>query len=94
MAGTDWDSAREKADYDNAQIEHHADSTPPGSESGGMLSAWSADEQRRIMRKVDYRLIPVCGVMYCVSLLDRTNLSNATIAGSVNYSSDIFWEIN
>lgn len=23
----------------------------------------------------------MCGVMYCVSLLDRTNLSNAVIAG-------------
>ena len=30
---------------------------------------------------VDSRLIPICGLMYCVSLLDRTNLSNAAIAG-------------
>ncbi|CZT10556.1 related to permease of the major facilitator superfamily [Rhynchosporium graminicola] len=46
-----------------------------------ILSRWSNEEQSRILRKVDVRLIPMCGVMYCVSLLDRTNLSNAAIAG-------------
>ncbi|CAL3966783.1 hypothetical protein PZA11_003270 [Diplocarpon coronariae] len=44
-------------------------------------SRWSQEEQRRILRKVDVRLIPICGLMYCISLLDRTNLSNAAIAG-------------
>ena len=77
----DWDSNQEKKDYDNAHIESKADNTPPASDFGGILSSWPVEDQRRIMRKVDYRLIPICGVMYCVSLLDRTNLSNAAIAG-------------
>merc|ERR1712230_242529 len=46
-----------------------------------LLANWSEADQRRLIRKVDLRLIPLCGVMYCVSLLDRTNHSNAAIAG-------------
>lgn len=79
MASREWDTSREKADYDDTQLENSA--TPPDSDHGGILSQWSLEEQRRILRKIDFRLIPICGVMYCVSLLDRTNLSNASIAG-------------
>lgn len=53
--------------------------TPRGNEQ--LLQSWSIHEQKMLVRKVDVRLIPMCGVMYCVSLLDRTNLSNAVIAG-------------
>lgn len=38
-------------------------------------------EQKRIVRRVDYRLVTTVGLMYCISLLDRTNLGNAIIAG-------------
>ena len=38
-------------------------------------------EQRKIIRRVDRRLVVMCGVMYCISLMDRTNLSAAAIAG-------------
>lgn len=39
------------------------------------------DEQRKIIRRIDRRLVITVGIMYCVSLMDRTNLSNAAIAG-------------
>lgn len=42
---------------------------------------FSPAEQKRIKRKIDNRLIVTAGVMYCVSLMDRTNLSAAAIAG-------------
>lgn len=42
---------------------------------------FSPSEQRSIVRKVDFRLVTTVGLMYCVSLIDRTNLSNAAIAG-------------
>ena len=51
------------------------------SEDDRLLANWSEQEQSALIRKVDWRLIPLCGIMYCVSLLDRTNLSNAAIAG-------------
>ena len=38
-------------------------------------------EQRRIIRRVDRRLVVTVGAMYCVSLMDRTNMSAANIAG-------------
>ena len=48
-----------------------------------IFERFSEAEIKRVIRKVDLRLIPICGLMYCVSLLDRTNLSNANIAGYV-----------
>ncbi|KAL8671622.1 MAG: hypothetical protein Q9168_003873 [Polycauliona sp. 1 TL-2023] len=46
-----------------------------------IIAQYSDAEINRIIRKVDFRLVPLCGLMYCVSLLDRTNVSNAAIAG-------------
>ena len=42
---------------------------------------FSPAEQRKIIHRIDRRLIITVGVMYCVSLMDRTNLSAAAIAG-------------
>lgn len=42
---------------------------------------FTPEEQRKIIHRIDRRLIITVGVMYCVSLMDRTNLSAAAIAG-------------
>lgn len=42
---------------------------------------FTPEQQRGIIRRVDRRLVVTVGLMYCVSLMDRTNMSNATIAG-------------
>lgn len=42
---------------------------------------FSYAEQRKIIPKIDRRLIIMTGVMYMVSLMDRSNLPNAAIAG-------------
>lgn len=42
---------------------------------------FSEAHQKRIMRRIDRRLVVTVGLMYCVSLMDRTNLSAANIAG-------------
>jgi len=42
---------------------------------------YSLAEQRKIIHRVDRRLIATTGIMYCISLMDRTNLSAAAIAG-------------
>ncbi|KAI1376872.1 MFS general substrate transporter [Hypoxylon crocopeplum] len=41
------------------------------------------DEQegKRIIRRIDRRLVALVGVLYCISLMDRTNLSAGAIAG-------------
>lgn len=38
-------------------------------------------EQKRILRKIDLRVTAVTGLMFCISLMDRTNLGAASIAG-------------
>ncbi|KAG2416571.1 hypothetical protein HFD88_007786 [Aspergillus terreus] len=38
-------------------------------------------EQRKIIHRIDRRLVTITGLAYCVSLMDRTNLSMAAVAG-------------
>lgn len=45
------------------------------------INNFTVEEQKKIIRKVDLRLIPTLGFMYCVSLMDRTNLGVAMVAG-------------
>jgi hypothetical protein len=42
---------------------------------------YKSKEVRRILRKVDFRLIPLLTTLYVMSFLDRSNLGNAAIAG-------------
>ena len=42
---------------------------------------FSYAEQRAIIHRIDRRLVTTCGFMYCISLMDRTNLPAAAIAG-------------
>lgn len=50
-------------------------------ESGDSVSAEVRHQEKGIMRKVDRRLLPLCGALYAVSLVDRLNLPNARLAG-------------
>ncbi|KAI8628740.1 major facilitator superfamily domain-containing protein [Xylariaceae sp. FL1651] len=40
-------------------------------------------EAKKIVRRIDRRLLVTVGFMYCVSLIDRTNISAAAIAGMI-----------
>ncbi|KAF1838431.1 MFS general substrate transporter [Decorospora gaudefroyi] len=51
------------------------------SASDAAISRFTPEEQKKIIRRVDLRLIPTLGCMYCVSLMDRTNLGVAMVAG-------------
>jgi len=46
-------------------------------------SEWSPAETKRLIRRIDRRLVLTVGILYCISLMDRTNLSAANIAGYV-----------
>lgn len=61
----------------------HVDETGKlGSDAGSSEDfGFTQQEQRRIIRRVDRRLVVTVGAMYCVSLMDRTNMSAANIAG-------------
>ncbi|KAJ5691943.1 hypothetical protein N7462_001366 [Penicillium macrosclerotiorum] len=42
---------------------------------------FTLEQQRAIIKRVDLRLVTMTGLAYCISLMDRTNLSMAAIAG-------------
>lgn len=44
----------------------------------------SKTEARIALRKIDRRLVPVIGIMYCFSVIGRANLPAAAIAGMTN----------
>ena len=45
------------------------------------IAEFSQAEQKAILKKIDLRLVPTLGFMYCVSLMDRTNTGIAVVAG-------------
>ncbi|KAL3471522.1 major facilitator superfamily domain-containing protein [Aspergillus californicus] len=49
----------------------------------GRSMGLSDEDQQRIKRRIDRRLIPIVGLMYCVSLVDRTNVAAASVAGMI-----------
>ena len=76
----------EKSDHDTEKPGAvHADelesATSHDSEDFEHDHEFSIAEQRKIKHKIDRRLITMCGAMYCVSLMDRTNLGAAVLAG-------------
>ncbi|KFZ13396.1 hypothetical protein V501_03727 [Pseudogymnoascus sp. VKM F-4519 (FW-2642)] len=68
-------------------LEKQADYQPVGSPTNGkeheqdITHGFTPTEQRSIIRRLDRRLVVTVGAMYCVSLMDRTNMSAAKIAG-------------
>lgn len=45
------------------------------------VDEFSPQEARSIISRVDRRLVTVTGIMYCISVMDRTNLGAAYVAG-------------
>ncbi|KDN41956.1 MFS general substrate transporter [Tilletiaria anomala UBC 951] len=50
-------------------------------EDDGPSTIEDAAETRRIMRKLDWRILPVCSLLYLFSFLDRSSIGNAKVAG-------------
>lgn len=45
------------------------------------INAFTPEQQRKIIRRIDKRLVLTLGVLYAVSLMDRTNTGIAVVAG-------------
>jgi hypothetical protein len=54
-----------------------------GSTEGDLDNDFSPAETKKLIARIDRRLVLTVGVLYCISLMDRTNLSSANIAGYV-----------
>ena len=46
-----------------------------------LTDSFTAEEEARVIRKLDRRLLPLVFVLYSLSVLDRSNLGNARLAG-------------
>ncbi len=71
-------SSEEKADFEN--VEAAGSGQQPAAVSVDDFG-FSPAEQRKIIRHIDRRLVLTAGAMYCISLVDRTNLGAVNIAG-------------
>ncbi|KAI1659477.1 MFS general substrate transporter [Daldinia decipiens] len=69
------DRDQEKAEIEVGQFEGEK------TQSSNVVDDVDEQEGKRIIWRIDRRLVTLVGVLYCVSLMDRTNLSAAAVAG-------------
>jgi hypothetical protein len=77
----------EKPGFEHASNLEHVSTLEKTSTSAAdhaAINAFTPKEQRKIMRRIDLRLVTTLGLLYCASLMDRTNLGSAAIAGYVS----------
>jgi len=60
----------------------HIDQTSADVPIDASIQEYTPEEQKKIMRRVDRRLVTILGLLYMCSLMDRTNVGIAKIAGS------------
>jgi hypothetical protein len=65
----------------STRVQNNTVTKLPSEDSQDADFEFTPEEQRKIIRRIDYRLVTTVGAMYCISLIDRTNLSAAAIAG-------------
>ncbi|KAL2135157.1 hypothetical protein VTI74DRAFT_9588 [Chaetomium olivicolor] len=74
-------NSQEKVGFENVEAADSDHATTKQTAVSADDFGFSEQEQKKIMRQVDRRLVLTVGAMYCVSLMDRTNLGAANIAG-------------
>lgn len=80
MTLTPLTSAKEKMDVDPVAVEdvsYH----PSSDDCSPILTA---EEEKRLWRKVDMRLIPISVLLYLMSYLDRGNIGSFLLYGNTN----------
>ena len=56
-----------------------------------VAAAFTSEEEKRVISKLDWHIMPFIFLLYSLSVLDRSNLGNARIAGmedDINISGD------
>jgi hypothetical protein len=60
---------------------HVEDLEKPTTAHDDILNSFTPEQKKKLIRRVDMRLVLSLGFLYCISLLDRTNLGAASVAG-------------
>jgi hypothetical protein len=71
----------EKAELEYVQDVERKDTRDTDMGSVDYENEFTPEQQKKIIHRVDRRLVTTVGFMYCISLMDRTNLGAANIAG-------------
>lgn len=71
----------EKETADAYHLEKHGSVLADGDSNEDNGSAFTVEQERAIIKRIDRRLVLTVGALYCVSLMDRVNMSAANIAG-------------
>lgn len=66
---------------EKAGLEDHIERSDLELSTDSRITAFTLEEQRAIIWRVDRRLVLTLGFLYMISLMDRTNLGAAAIAG-------------
>ncbi len=72
--------AGEKETTDVYHLEKHGSALADGG-SDDDNCGFTEEQQHNIIKRIDRRLVLTVGALYCVSLMDRVNMSAANIAG-------------
>lgn len=80
MSERDMMAEPEKGKYEVDALEK-VDTTDSDRANDARINAFTPEEQKKIIRRIDRRLVLTLGFLYCVSLMDRTNTGIAAIAG-------------
>jgi hypothetical protein len=56
---------------------------PAAEYDGERVTVPSSTSERKLITKIDLRVIPVLSILYLLAFLDRTNIANASIYGLV-----------
>lgn len=52
------------------------------------LAGFTNEQRRRVLRKVDWRLVPMLLILYLISFIDRANIGTSRLASSTNMTAD------
>jgi hypothetical protein len=69
------------SDVEKSTIESNVESSDKEYVGDHRIDTFTFAEQKNIVHRVDRRLVFTLGILYCISLVDRTNLGSAAIAG-------------
>lgn len=70
-----------KDDEKSPTSSHREHAAASVEEQGVIPQEFDDVETSRVLRKVDWRLLPVLSFLYLLAFLDRSNLGNAKVAG-------------
>ncbi|KAI1387907.1 MFS general substrate transporter [Hypoxylon trugodes] len=63
------------------KLDGNEPSTPPSPSQDAAVLSQDLKFEKRVLRKIDIRLLPILGALYTIAMVDRSNISVARISG-------------